>query len=401
MLEQKLLNKLNEIGECFHKHQTTGNEQGVLSGETGLALFLFYFSKFSKDETFSDIGLNILEKSVEKVNSGYSLPTFCAGISGAAWVFNHLESHGFLAIDNDEFLPDLDKHIFTSMMVDIKSGNYDFLHGSLGNSYYFFYRFKNTKSKLLKEKYKDGILKFIEELERISEFEGDRIKWATKFDIKNNFTTYNLSLSHGISSIINFLSLLYTFEEFRQPVEKILLGSINFVLSYYNKNRDTISLFPSYIRQNEDNQWNTRVAWCYGDLGIGLSLWKASRALNDIDLEKFSIDILSHTASRNTPSNTMVNDSGLCHGSFGNAQVFTYLFRQTNIIEFQKSAQFWIEDGLNKLFHGDENAGHKKFTGIGWEKELSLLDGIAGIGLAIMSYLDEDFSSWDECLMIT
>lgn len=401
MLEQRLLSKLNEISNCLQENHHLSNSQGVLAGESGLVLFYFYFSKFSKEESFSDLGLNLLEKSVETINSEYNFSSFCSGVSGTAWVFNHLESKNFLEINNDEFLPDLDDFLFDEMIKDIRLGNYDFLHNALGNAYYFLSRYRDTKSKKLKKTYKSYILKFIKELENISEFDTVSVKWRVNFNIREKVSSYNLSLSHGMSSIINFLCRLHVFDDFRPQVENMLKFAIKFILSHFNEKKNTISLFPDIIKQNESIEFRTRVAWCYGDLGIGMSLWKASQTLQDLDLEKLAIESLTHTASRKTPYNTMVSDAGLCHGSFGNAQIFMYLFRQTKIVDFQKSAQFWIEDGLNKLTHKNSYAGHKKLTADGWENELSLLEGIAGIGLAIMSYLNEDFSSWDECMMIT
>lgn len=184
MLEQRLLNKLNEISNCLYENHYLGNHQGVLAGESGLVLFYFYFSKFSREESFSDLGLNILENAVETINSEYNLSSFCSGISGTAWVFNHLESKNFLEINNDEFLADLDDYLYDKMIKDIKIGKYDFLHNALGNAYYFLSRFRDTKSIDLKNTYKGYILKFIKELENVSEFDNISIKWRAKFDIK-------------------------------------------------------------------------------------------------------------------------------------------------------------------------------------------------------------------------
>lgn len=81
-----------------------------------------------------------------------------------------------------------------------------------------------------------------------------------KIRYKKNTIDYNLSISHGMSSIINFLSRLHTFDDFKQYVEKMLQFAIKFVVSYFNENKNTISLFPNFIKQNENIEFNTRVA---------------------------------------------------------------------------------------------------------------------------------------------
>jgi hypothetical protein len=400
MLEEKLIEKLEEISKCLIEKNDLSGSQGALAGEPGIALFLFYYSKFSQNDTFSDKGLEILEKSVEIINSGYNLTSFCSGISGTAWVFDHLESKNLLDIDNDEFLSDLEVYLFEDMIKDIKFGNYDFLHNSLGIAYYFLIRYYNTKSIALKNRYIGYLEKFIDELHLVSELDENSIRWKTKFDHKDGEIVYNLNLAHGISSIIIFLTKLSEIEKFSLHVNDILYKAVNFILKYYRDIDDSISFFPSIIKENEKLNFNTRLAWCNGDLGIGLSLWKASIVLKDIKLEELSIKILKHASKRRDKNNTMVNDAGLCHGSFGNAQIFMYLFKQTRILDFQESTKFWLEDGLKQLHHDNTYAGHMKLTINGWKDELSLLEGLAGIGLSIMAYLNPEFSLWDECLMI-
>lgn len=400
MLEERLIVKLEEISNCLNENNDMNGSQGVLAGEPGIALFLFYYSKFTQNETFSNLGLEILEKSVKTINLGYNLSSFCSGISGTAWVFDHLESNHFLDINNDAFLIDLEYFLYEDMIKDIKSGNYDFLHNSLGIAYYFLKRYHNTKSIELRNTYIGYIENFITELCLVSESDENSMRWKTKFNNNEGDIVYNLSLSHGISSIINFLTRLGGIEKLSVLVKDLIYKSVNFILKHYNNGSNSISLFPCIVKENENLNFNTRLAWCYGDLGIGLSLWKASKFLEDNKLEDFSINLLKQTSKRKDKSNAQVNDAGLCHGSFGNAQIFMYLYRQTSILEFYESAEFWIEDGLDRLQHENSHAGHKKFTIDGWKDELSLLEGIAGIGLSIMAYLNEEFSSWDECLMI-
>jgi len=398
-----LLEKLIKIKEVVIE-ETENNDRlqqtGALSGVSGIALFLFYYARLKNDNLQAEIALTVLSKSFKQINKGNLYQTYCSGLSGFGWTINHLNQEGFIEID-DSLLIDTDEYLYKTMQSYLNEGNYDFLHGAIGCGFYFFKRYKSTSSKQLKSQYKTYLLHLIELLEDLSEKDNKGLKWLSVIDIKTGEKGYNLSLSHGISSIVIFLSHLHHYEDFKDKVEEILKGGINYILSFKTKNQNSFSLFPNYIKLKENVQWNSRVAWCYGDLGIGLTLWKAAKVLKNDKLEKEAIDILINTSKRRLPEKSMVMDAGLCHGSFGNAQIFNYMYSQTKIKEFKNAAEFWVIDGLKKANHKDGYAGFKMWALEGWKNELSVLEGIAGIGLAIISYLSKEDLNWDECLMIS
>ena len=51
----------------------------------------------------------------------------------------------------------------------------------------------------------------------------------------------------------------------------------------------------------------------------------------------------------------------------------------------------------------DGLAGYKTWQGEqnGWENRYSLLEGIIGIGLSILSHLNPNLMNWDECLLLS
>lgn len=408
-IEKSLLNKLSEIASLttnlpkstyLPKHSSELNNIGLLSGTTGIAMFQFYYSQFINTNEYADLGMEKLLFCIDNVKESHLHLAYSNGLVGLGWAINHLHQEDFIDID-DNLLLETDDYLFQTMQTYLNNANYDFLHGALGYGFYFLKRYRNTKSPKLKERYKKYLLEFIALLDELSITQEDLIKWESIIDINTREKGYNLGLSHGISSIVNFLSRLYAFQDFQNKVEHLLKGGVNFILFFMNEEEDSFSLFPNYIKVEGEANWNSRVAWCYGDLGIGLSLWKASKALNDDKLEKTAIKVLKRTSKRRLPKKSLVNDAGLCHGSFGNAQVFNYFYRQTGITEFKNASKFWIKDGVNKANHKSGYAGFKRHTPDGWTNELSLLEGIAGIGLSIISHLSEEEVNWDECLMIS
>ena len=401
--ESLLRQKLSEISTILKKEYKSVPDIGVVAGISGIALFQFYYSKFLDVDEHSEIGAEMISTCIEKINDGYSFPTYCNGIAGLGWAIQHLKTKDFIDVDCDDLLSQFDEYLYNQMKFDFKRGNYDFLHGALGYAFYFLSRYKHTEDPELKKRYQSYLSESISALEKLAISESATLKWKSTLDIQKGNQGYNLSLSHGISSILNFLSRLHAIETFRDATEKLVIGSANYILGFEKKDQENLSLFPSWIEKGIPLEYNSRLAWCYGDLGIGLSIWRAGMSLEDKTMQQHALKILDHTTARKLPDETLVNDAGVCHGSYGNAMIYQRLFRKSGNKSFAKSFDFWMEDGLQKAIHKDGYAGYKQWSALekSWTPELSLLEGVAGIGLVIIDYLSEEPNLWDECLLIS
>jgi len=354
-LKEKLELQLKEIQTTLVNHYNDNPHLGVLAGISGISLFHFYYSKYLGNDTYFDDGAEILNESINRINEGYTLLTYCSGIAGAGWVFDHLIEEEFVEIDTDDLLPDLDVPFYNTMINHIKKGDYDFLHGAIGYGFYFLKRFKNTKSKDLKERYTNYLLALVSELEILSEKDENGIKWPQVNHKKSEKPEYNFGLSHGIPGILNFLSRLHEFKEFKNKVASLLKEGVAYIVSFENSNNDAFSLFPNNVI-GCDRGIDSRLAWCYGDLGVGTSLMIAAKTLKDDQLYQKAIQILKHSANRTSIKDTMVKDAGLCHGSYGNAQIFNRLYRETKDNVFKEAAEHWItQESFNRCrrnWHG-------------------------------------------------
>ncbi len=71
--------------------------------------------------------------------------------------------------------------------------------------------------------------------------------------------------------------------------------------------------------------------------------------------------------------------------------------------ECKDAAAYWIGQTLSLAKFEDGLAGYKTWQGAerGFRNEYGLLEGIAGIGLALTSYTYETEPTWDECLLLS
>jgi lantibiotic modifying enzyme len=104
---------------------------------------------------------------------------------------------------------------------------------------------------------------------------------------------------------------------------------------------------------------------------------------------------------RKTKEESGVVDTGICHGSFGNMQIFNRIYMETEEEIFKNAADFWLNDGISKTNSKKINLKQWKTKSNKWKSDIKLLEGMAGIGLVLIEYLSFQNLDWDECLMIS
>jgi lantibiotic modifying enzyme len=391
-----------KIIENIHKEllaSELSGDIGLLSGTSGVALFLVYYDRIIrwKNEINPRV-MEVLEHNIRCIDSGNHLYTICSGISGFGWLCEHLRKLKVLSREDIEFLDDLDPFLYKQMMTDIKQGNYDYLHGALGVGTYFLSRFdKQNIPEYMKE--------LLIELEKSAiPCENGAVKWISLLSLETGRKGYNISLSHGMSSIAAFLVRLYRMNFETERVEKLLIGTIKYILDQVTYTEGSISYFPSHSIESSKGNYDSRLGWCYGDLGIAYILWKAGIVLRNKEWENFAIQVLLHNANRRDLQENAIRDAGLCHGSAGVAHIFWNMYRNTQIQAFQDATNYWLDITAQMGKYPDGLAGFKAWHTEeygGFIKSDSLLEGIAGIGLALLSHLAEEKTTWDECLMLS
>lgn len=403
VMSSKLLEKkLEEIYAVTAMHYSNNQNVGVLSGLSGIALFPFYYSKYKANNDYAELGETILSTCIDKVNDGFAVATFCSGLAGMCWTIEHLHENDMVEIDNDEMLSQMDEYINTMMKGAIQQGNYDFLHGAIGCAFYFLKRFKNTQSEELKTRYKSYLDQFLTLLEACAVKEGNTIKWKSLLDLSTGDKGYNLSLSHGISSIVNILSRMHEHEAFKLQTEPLIEQSINFIFENEIKSGRENLLFSNWVTEENKYHNKCRLAWCYGDLGTGMTLLRAAQALGDTQLYQKAVDTLKFASQLKTKEETLVLDASICHGAYGNALVFKKIYGLTKEPTFKEAADYWLTKGLKMATFSDGFAGYKQFEkGNKWHNRLPILEGVSGIGLVILDFLSTEKLSWDECLLIS
>jgi hypothetical protein len=98
---------------------------------------------------------------------------------------------------------------------------------------------------------------------------------------------------------------------------------------------------------------------------------------------------------------TGVVDCGLCHGAAGIGHLFNRMFQATGHPVLRHAACHWFERALDMRRPGNGIAGFAAWSQEGWKDEVGILDGAAGIALALLAAVRDVEPDWDRMLLVS
>lgn len=367
-----------------------------LSGNIGILLFLKYYYILSKEmkvlRELNNLVLKVIEQANQCIDSPYYLKNHWNGLSGLLWALHRFNQKGGLDQIIDLETAHYHNLLTKIMIVFLKSNEYDFISGGLGIA--------NTLNMINQKDEKLSKLIAAELLSSSIINEEKKAYWV----VINKHTgklQINLGLAHGMPSIIKVLSDIA--KNGNANSMHLLEKAISYLLDQKLPSNQYNSIYPNFAIESMDKLHSSRLAWCYGDLGISVALWHASQALGRKDWEQEAIETLLHASKRRGLVENGVVDAGLCHGTAGIAHIFNRMYGYTGLEELKEASNYWFAETLKMARFEDGLAGFKAWQGNerGWVNEPGLLEGIAGIGLALISAVSDIEPAWDECLLLS
>jgi hypothetical protein len=177
----------------------------------------------------------------------------------------------------------------------------------------------------------------------------------------------------------------------------------NYIMAQRNIDYNEVgSMFPLQCLSYNKKDRKSRLAWCYGDLGIANALYYYGNSINEKTITDFSFEVILNTTKRRTLEDSYVIDTCFCHGSSGVSHIYNSIFSKSNMAEFKDASNFWMNETLKNAKYEDGLAGYKTFSPPqhgGWKNKIAVLEGIAGNGLAMIAYLSNQYD-WDECFLL-
>jgi lantibiotic modifying enzyme len=211
---------------------------------------------------------------------------------------------------------------------------------------------------------------------------------------------YNLSLSHGVASIVAVLALAYEKGYERERCHKLIHLALGWIWNVRNK--QDISLFPSTVTDALQDQ-HSRLAWCYGDLGVAGAFYLAGEKLGYKPWKDIALHTIHKSTLRREFADTKVCDSAICHGSAGVAHIYRRFAEVTGNPLFHSTAGYWLTDTLRRARPETEADVFLQVTSAAadpYTPSLSLLEGEASIGMVLLTALGAP-AHWDRFLLLS
>lgn len=395
-MQQDLKQKTKQLVQSIVQNDFKNN-LGLLSGTSGSLFLLCYYTAFTNDSQYIDIAEQRISDTVDIINDDpdFSNLSYSSGITGFLWTLDNLREHHFIDIDLSDFKESIHPILHNYMNQKMDADDFDFLHGALGVANYFLNQTDENSQNWLQE--------FNKQLLSKATLHNDDTLSFTSTVYKDNqpVKVINFGLSHGMASIIYHFQNCLKHKALATPeLKKALLQ----LIAFFRKNQNDLSVYATYFTNWIDaagTKSNSRLGWCYGDLGIGVALLQAAETLNDAELKTYSLEVLKHTTYRLEMEKEGLNDAGICHGTAGLLKIYRNLFRQTNLLEFKNAGDYWLQKTLDQATHTSGVEGYKKFNQSGYENDYGLLEGTTGIGIVFLEELMNKSLPWEKALMLS
>jgi len=391
--------KTDEIIHVLFHSKKNDLPVGLTQGESGLLLLSGQLAILTQDQFYIDKCVTVLESLVDDLSGEFVYSSLASGVAGLGWVVEFLVQNNIIDADTNEILGDIDKNVYKWMMAEQKKGNYDLLHGAIGGGLYFLKRISADSNAANAVEILIGQL-----LDQGITAEDGSIFWLQRnigyYDVKENV---NMGLSHGIPSVLAFFVKAYREGILKDRLYPFIRNLADSLLKYKQDFSIHGSCFPSHVYLDGAIDHQSRLAWCYGDLGVSCALWHANTILNDKSIESAIVEVLLKNAVIRNLKDGKILDSSFCHGASGAAYIFLLFYKRFGREEFLKASDFWYEELLKMDTFPGGAAGYKTWSGQSesWENNFGLLEGISGVA---MSLLAKDFpfdNNWDEIYLIS
>ena len=351
------------------------------------------YDKALIDEDIFNEKFQFLQDNLSTVASSFNLSH---GLVGTGWLLEYMNQTQ--AEDYDpELCEDIDDILLKTLSISPWQGEIEMVLGLGGLSIYGARRRLKLDQSLFYEK-------FIHHFENLaSQLSDNQLTWEQpQYSVyrldKDNISKpeYNLGLAHGVPGIIAALLPALNVTSLYGRTKKLLIESCDWLLQQQLDRQQK----QSYFSSSSDGKHYSRLAWCYGDLTIALTLFRVGKALELPSYMDKATEVCLHAALRDEVDG-MVNDAGLCHGSAGLALVFNLLYKEIGLLELQQASNKWLDFTL-KLFDEKGLSGRYKISGVNksYAECTGFLEGCAGIGLCLLVGLGED-TDWAECLLLS
>jgi len=314
-------------------------------------------------------------------------PGLYGGLAGAGWALAHVSEDDADDDDGDEVLRWIDEVLLDTLSPGPWHGPYDLIEGLTGIGIYFLERTANGGGGVSARR---GLDRVIHHLDALAAPTPTGVSFHTRPELLPEWQRphcpegqYNCGVAHGVPGVIAFLARVAARDGESSRAASLCHEAMRW-LRAQDLGPDPRGRFPAWVAPTRASA-RTRAAWCYGDPGIAVALWAAALRIGAPadDWHRLALECAARPSTLSD-----VADPHLCHGAIGLAHLFNRCYQASGDTRFRDASRTWFAHGLAM----PPTAAPLSATSD------DILEGEAGVGLALLAAIRDDEPGWDRLL---
>ena len=211
----------------------------------------------------------------------------------------------------------------------------------------------------------------------------------------------NLGLAHGVPGPLALLSLALS-AGIEVPGQRDAIHRTADSIARARLEDDWGVTFPIVvgIGSNATPPTPARNAWCYGPPGVARALWLAGVAVDRADLRDLAEETMLAVGARPVAARR-IDSPTVCHGVAGLLAITLRFAADTGRAEFERAATDLVRQ-LVAAFEPESTFGYRNLEPSGGRVDHpGLLDGAAGVALALLAATTAVEPRWDRVLLLS
>jgi lantibiotic modifying enzyme len=381
-----------------------GRAFSLSSGWAGIALFFAELDRAQPGRGHDDVALDLLDRAIAGTGGERVLSGLYSGFPGVAWTAEYLEGRLFESEAGEDPAEEVAAVLARHLDRSPWEGDYELIQGLAGWGVYALERWPRAFAA-------ECLERVVARLGETAEVRSGGIAWRKpperiEPELREDFPegNFNLGVAHGVPGVIPVLAAASAAGV--EAARPLLDGAVRWLLAQ-RLPPGSGSVFPAQIAPTPgDEPEASRLAWCYGDLGIACALLAAARCVGDeAGWEREALEI-AHAAAARSPESESCDEAGLCHGAAGIGHLFNRLHQASGAPVLAEAARAWLRSALEMRQPEGAFGGFQCWAtdlqGVSgrWD-EPGFLMGAAGIGLALLAATTSQEPAWDRVLLIS
>jgi lantibiotic biosynthesis protein len=376
---------------------------GLLYGLGGCSIYFSNRFIQKQDIKFHNYSIDILDSIIIRTNQSKIPDCVSIGvpISASCWIIDQYIKKDMLEeVERCNSQQIIDYIIASTTKDETQNNFHDLFYGFIGKAIILIEN--DSKANW------GHIKKIVETLEINAIKDKDGIYWNTPdpFFLSPIFEkTVNFGVPHGSCGIILFLLKCCDVYNLQEELKPLLKGSIVWIINRLEKENN--KLLYSYSTKPSGSG---KLGWCYGDQAIAYTLLRYSETFNCEKAKAKAYELIEQAAAKPIEQTGVqyypkygYYDMRVCHGTSSVAYMWLKMYHITKDENIKTLADKWLNitlDNLDIFLPQLDKISELEKDNDKIDTSMGFLNGLSGVGLVLMSFLDPKLSDWDKLLLL-